>query len=421
MNRMSYRGGGGGQGGQVVIPGGPLGKARYALALGRPDEAERICRKRLEQRPDDVAARIMLSQTLLQMRQAQEAVTEARKATRAAPNNPDAQLALSAALLQTARFSVPEEARTAAERAVQLAPKLARARVQLAEVYIADKKESQAQVTADEAIKLEPRSPAGYFIKALALNATKDYNGAVQAIESAIRFDRDKQIPQAEYIRATALVEVKRYDEALTALSAAERANPLLGGAQAEALRGRIYFRQRKFRDSYQANLAAQRKGGRAGFIAPPLAALNMVFTGLFGENGQYVLLGVVMAVVVGILYLISLIPVAGQWIASSLVVVLLIVLALASVRQLSGSILPADRSQWITTLPAIIGGFIIAGGVTLFLARLIAGFFTHNPPLFTPVTVAIAGAMGAIIAAVAAWGWPQLLARYGVGRAAKA
>lgn len=417
MNRMSYRGGGG-QGAQTVIPGGPLGKARYALALGRPDEAERICRKRLEQRPDDVAARILLSQTLLQMRQAQEAVIEARKATRAAPNNPDAQLALSAALLQTARFSIPEEARTAAERAVQLAPKLARARVQLAEVYVADKKESQALVTADEAIKLEPRNPAGYFIKALAMNTMKDYAGAVAAADSAIRFDRDHQLPQAEYIRATALVEVKRYDEALTALEAAERANPLLGGAQADALRGRVYFRQRKFRDSYQANLAAQRKGGRAGIFSAPLAALNMVFTGLFGDRGQYVLLGVVIAVVVAILYLISLIPVAGQWIASGLVVVLLVVLALTSVRQLQGSILPLDRSQWVTTLPAIVAGFIIGAGVTIAVERLIQGLFTPNPPLFTPITIAIAGAVGAIVAAVAAWGWPRLLGRYG-GRAA--
>lgn len=412
MNRMSNRGG---QGAQAVIPGGPLGKARYALALGRADEAERIARKRLEQRPDDVAARILLSQALLQMRQSQEAVTEARKATRAAPINPDAQLALSAALLQTARFSVPEEARVAAERAVQLAPKLARARVQLAEVYIADKKEGQAVVTADEAIKLEPRGPAGYFIKALALNTQKDYQGAAAAAESAIRFDRDKQIPQAEYIRATALVELKRYDEALTSLAAAERGNPLLAGAQSDAMRGRIYFRQRKFRDSFDANLAAQRKAGRAAILARPLAALNMVFTGLFGDRGQYVALIVVAVIVTAILYAISLIPVAGQWMSSGLIVALLLVLALSSVRQLQGSILPANRAQWVTAIPAIVAAFIIGAGVAMAIARVIEG---AGAPLFSPLTAVIAGAVGAILAAVAAWGWPQLLARYGGSRA---
>src|SRR5262249_27794481 len=161
---------------------------------------------------NDVAARVLLSQSLLQNRQTQEATDEARKAVRAASNAPlnnvnsqlalaDAQMALAAALLQNARFSVPEEARTAAERAGQLAPKLARARVQLAEVYLADKKDSQAQITAEEAIKLEPRGSAGYFIKALALNSQKDYAAAAAAAESAIRYDRDHQLPQAEYIR----------------------------------------------------------------------------------------------------------------------------------------------------------------------------------------------------------------------------
>jgi tetratricopeptide (TPR) repeat protein len=416
-NRMSR----GGQGGQTIIPGGALGKARYALALGRPDEAERIIRKRLEQNPNDLAARVLLSQTLLQERRAPEAVTEARKAVRANPKDPDAQLALSGALLQTARFSIPEEARTAAERAVQLAPKLARARVQLAEVYIADKKENQAIATADEAIKLEPRNPAGYFIKALALNTLKDYQGAAAAADSAIRFDRDHQLPQAEYIRATSLVELKRYDEAMTALSAAERGNPLLGGPQADALRGRIYFRQRKYKDSYQAHLTAQRRNNRVGIFAAPLAGMNMVFTGLFGDRGQYIMLGVIIAIVVAILYAISLIPVAGQWISSGLVVALLLVLALTSVRQLSGSILPADRGQWVTAIPAIAAAFIIGAGVTLYVARYIEGFFTAKPQLLTPTNITIAGAVGAVLAGVAAWGYPQLLARFGGGRAAAA
>src|SRR5260221_4523071 len=52
--RMSFRGGQ--PGGTGMIPGGPLGKAKYALASGRPDEAERIVRKRLEKQTDDVPA-----------------------------------------------------------------------------------------------------------------------------------------------------------------------------------------------------------------------------------------------------------------------------------------------------------------------------------------------------------------------------
>ncbi|HEY7849836.1 MAG TPA: tetratricopeptide repeat protein, partial [Ktedonobacterales bacterium] len=153
MNRMMNRGGAGAQG---IIPGGPLGKARYAMALGRADEAERIARKRLERQPDDAAARVLLAQALLQQRQVDEAVAEARRATRDAPTNADAQMTLAAALLQKGRFRVPAEAETAAKRAVQLQPKLARARVQLAEVLTANNDNNGAILAADEAIKLEP-------------------------------------------------------------------------------------------------------------------------------------------------------------------------------------------------------------------------------------------------------------------------
>ncbi|HEY7848452.1 MAG TPA: tetratricopeptide repeat protein, partial [Ktedonobacterales bacterium] len=317
MNRMMNRGGAGAQG---IIPGGPLGKARYAMALGRSDEAERIARKRLERQPDDAAARVLLSQALLQQRQVDESVAEARRATRDAPTNADAQMTLAAALLQKGRFRVPAEAETAAKRAVQLQPKLARARVQLAEVLTANNDNNGAILAADEAIKLEPRGSSGYFIKALALMRQKDYAGTVQAADSAIRFDRDKQLPQAEYVRANALVEVKRYDDALTALASAERANPLLGGPQAQSLRGRIYFKQRKYRQSYKTNLEAQLAAGRAKWLAPPLAAMNMTALGLFGERGPYVMLVIIIIIVFAIIFGVSLIPVAGQWISAALI-----------------------------------------------------------------------------------------------------
>jgi len=416
MNRMMNRGGGGTQG---VIPGGPLGKARYAMALGRPDEAERIARKRLERQPDDAAARVLLAQALLQMRMVDESIAESRRAIRDAPTNADAQMTLSAALLQKGRFRVPAEAETAAKRAVQLQPKLARARVQLAEVLAANNDNAGALLAADEAIKLEPRGPSGYFIKALTLMRQKDYDGAVQAADSALRFDRDKQLPQAEYIRAQALLEVKRYDEALTALSAAERANPLLGGPQAQSMRGRIFFKQRKFGESYRTFLDAQRASGRGNLLAPPLAALNMTFMGLFGERGPYFLLAFFFAIVVLIIYAVSLIPVAGQWIATGLIVVGILVLAFASVRQLQGTILPPNRAQWVTTIPAIVAAFIIGMGATIAIERLIMGFFERSPALFTPTTVTIAGIIGAALAGVAAYGWPLVLARYGGSRAA--
>ena len=416
MNRMMNRGGAGAQG---IIPGGPLGKARYAMAIGRPDEAERIARKRLERSPDDAAARVLLAQALLQQRMVEDAVNEARRATRDAPTNADAHMTLSAALLQKGRFRVPPEAETAAKRAVQLQPKLARARVQLAEVLVANNDNNGAILAADEAIKLEPRGATGYFIKAMALLRLKDYAGAVQAADSAIRFDRDKQLPQAEYVRANALIEVKRYDDALSALNAAERANPLLGGAQAQSQRGRIYFKQRKYRQSYQTNLDAQLAAGRNRLLAPPLAALNMVAIGAFGERGPYVLLGLIIAVAFLIIFGVSQIPVAGEWIATALITVVMLVLAFSSVKQLQGYVLPPNRAMWVTTIPAIVAAFIIGAGLTIAIERLITGLAIHNPPLFTSTTVTIAGVVGAILAGVAAWGWPLVLGRYGGERAA--
>jgi tetratricopeptide (TPR) repeat protein len=296
---------------------------------------------------------------------------------------------------------------------VQLAPKLARARVQLAEVYLADKKGSQAQITAEEAIKLEPRGSAGYFIKALALNAQKDYAGAAAAAESAIRFDREHQLPQAEYIRATSLVELKRYDEALTAITSAEKGNPLLGGPQADSLRSRVYFRQRKYKDSYQASLVAQTKAGRNKYVAPPLAALNMVFTGLFGNNGQYVMLAVIFVVAFAILFGISRIPVAGGWIVAVLVTAIALVLGLTSVRQIAGSILP-DPAYRLLTFPAMAAGFIVGFFGALYVQYGLGHLFGGKPEFWTPTTVGTAGVVGAILLCVADWGVPKFLARFG-------
>ncbi|HEX8731437.1 MAG TPA: CDC27 family protein [Ktedonobacterales bacterium] len=418
MNRMTNRGGGGTQG---VIPGGPLGKARYAMAVGRSDEAERIARKRLERQPDDAPARVLLAQALLQQRQVDEAIAEARRATRDAPTNADAHMTLSAALLQKGRFRVPPEAETAAKRAVQLQPKLARARVQLAEVLASNNDNNGALMASDEAIKLEPRGPSGYFMKAITLMRMKDYNGAVQAAESAIRFDRDKQLPQAEYVRAQSLIEVKRYDEALTALDSAERGNPLLSGPQTQALRGRVYFRQRKFGEAYRTQLDAQTRNGRNKIIAPPLAALNMVFMGVFGERGPYALLIFMLTIIAIVIWAVSLIPVVGQWLSVALIIVGLLVMAFASLRQFQGSILPANHALWTTTLPAIVAAFLAGGVATLYIERLIMSAFTHNPPFLTPNTLTIAGIIAAAAAAAAAWGWPVLLRRYGGGSASAA
>src|SRR5258706_465334 len=197
MGRMIYRGGQG----MGTIPGGPLGKARYALSNGHADEAERIVRKRLERSPDDTSARVLLAQALLQQGQA----------------------------------------------------------------------------------------AAAHLMRALILLSDKDPEGAIQAADTALRYDRT--MAQAEFIKANALLESRRYDESLAALDSAERSNPLLlTGANAHSLRGRIYYKQRQFKKAYTQFLQTQLLNSRLRPLAPVLAGVHNVVVGQLRPHAQFAL-----------------------------------------------------------------------------------------------------------------------------------
>lgn len=408
MNRMTYRGG------QGTIPGGPLGKARFALANGRPDEAERICRKRLERSPDDTSARVLLAQALLQEQMIAEAVDQARRVTREQPTNVDAYLVLASGLLQRpgALGRVPAEAEQAARRAVTLSPKTAKTHVQLAEVLAAKREFAAARAEADEAIRLEPRLAGAHLMRAAVLLSDKDPEAAIQASDAALRYDRT--LSQAEFLKANALVDVKRYDDALSALDAATEKNPLLGGPNAIALRGRILFKKRKIRQSYATFLQVQLMSGRLKWLAPVLAALNMVFMGFFGQNAQYAWTALIIVLIMLVLFGVSAIPVVGIWIASALVLVVVGVSVFGYVRWLTGRLLPGGLGPLATTLVAIIMGgaaaFAIVGAI---IAALSANVFHMTGTWFTPVTFTIAGAVAIIVGGVVAYFWPRATARY--------
>lgn len=411
MNRMTYRGGRGEMG---TIPGGPLGKARFALGSGRPDEAERLMRKRLERYPDDVNARVLLAQALLQQQMTAEAASEARRATRQQSTNVDAQLVLSSALLQSstgplAQFSkVPPEALAAAKRAVQLQPKVAKTHVQLAEVYMAQREMASARAEIDEAIRLEPRLAGAHLMRAVILMSDKDPEGAVQESDAALRYDRT--LTQAEFIKANALLDVKRYDEALASLDTAERTNPaMFSVGNTRALRGRIYFKQRKFKQSYGQFLQAQMMSGRLKRLAPALAGMNMVLAGLFGQNASIALAVVLIVIVLAILFGLSFIPVAGNWIVAVLVLGILGVVAFGYVRQSQGGrLLPAAINEKVTTIVAIVAaglfGVVIAGVIIGLLS--INVFHFKGSSWITPFTIFIAGVVGVALAAFAAYLW---------------
>lgn len=406
---MIYRGGG--MAGQGTIPGGPLGKAKYALSIGRADEAEKICRKRLERSPDDTSARVLLAQALLAQNMSVEAAEEARRAIREQPTNVDANLILSSASLQRANLrGVPAEAESAARRAVQLAPKASKTHVQLAEVLAAKKDFKGARDEADEAIKLEPRLAGAHLIKAIVLLTDKDPQGAIQSSDNALRYDRT--LTQAEFIKANAYMDTKQYDEALSSLDTVDRnAGGMIADPQRQMLRGRIFFKQRKFKQSYGRFLYLQRMNPRFRFLAPTLAGLSMVLFGVFGTGGQYALIALFVLIVLAILFGLSFIPVVGGWIVAVIALALIGVMAFGAVKQSRGRIFPAEMSARLMTVVGAVMLFAVGMAITLWVAN---AFSKHG--WFNPFTFSLGGMIGLILSAVGIY----LLSRFG-GRTAAA
>jgi tetratricopeptide (TPR) repeat protein len=289
--------------------------------------------------------------------------------------------------------------------------------VQLAEVLAAKRNLTAARAEVEEACRLEPRLAGAHLMRALILLSDKDPLGAIQAADSALRYDRT--LAQAEYIKANALIETRQYDEALSSLETSVRQNPMLGGAQTHSMRGRIYFKQRKVKQSYGEFLVAQRLSGRAVRLAPLMAAVAMVLS-VFGTNAPFVLAGVLAAVVALILWGVSHIPVAGPWIAVALLIAIVGFFAFAGVRQIAGRVLPSDPSARATAIAAI-GFALIAGtGIVLFIERALAGAM-HQAQWFTPLTMTVAGVIGMALGGLAAYAWPRVLGRFGAAGGAKA
>ena len=60
----------------------------------------------------------------------------------------------------------------------------------------------------DKAIELEPRSPSPHLMRSIIALSDKDYDGAVQSADTAIRFGRQLapgSLAQADFIKANAL------------------------------------------------------------------------------------------------------------------------------------------------------------------------------------------------------------------------
>jgi tetratricopeptide (TPR) repeat protein len=399
MNRMVYRGGGRGE----QIAGGPLGQARYALATGNLEKAESICRKRLERNPDDVSARTLLAQTHLQQHLVEDAILEAKRATEIQPNNTDAQLVLSAALLQKSGplGRIPPEAERAARRAVQLQPKAAKTHVQLAEVLAAKRDLAGARAEAEEACRLEPRLAGAHLMRAVVLLTDKDPQGALAAADAALRIDRS--VTQAELIRANAYLELKQYDDSLKALETLDRQAPFMAGQSSEAMRGRIYFKQHKFRQSYRTFRALQAAQPRFRWLAPVTAAVSMLLVGQFGQDSQTALVVLLAILAVLILFGLHFIPVVGGWIVAVLLLGLVGFFAFGVVRQTTGRFLPGGNMRVL----GLVGPIVF--GLAVLVAALFALAAIFGRGSFGPLELLAAGTLGVIGAA----GIAYLLQRY--------
>lgn len=397
MGRMVYRGGSPGNMGG--IPGGDIGKAKFALQNGRPDEAERLCRKRLERRPDDSTTRLILAQALLQLQRTDEALAEARRVTREQPNNADAFLILSAALTQKQNARLYPEAEEAARRAVTLQPKQARGRVQLAEVLMARNNLKDARTEAEAAIQLEPRLAPAHLIRGLILLTDKDPKAAVTSLESAVRYDGS--LFAGHFALANGLVEVQRYDEALAALNRAQQLNPMMPESTFDAQRGRIFLKQRKIGPAYQEFVRARRGSGRLAFLAPVLGVLDL--SQYFGRYGPVVVL---LALLVLALLGIGFIPVVGLWIVVVLVLALLGSSFFLSLRQFNGSILPEGQQRY-PALAAMVVAAVAVFALVLYIIALVAHVRGLIPTTFFLAGIAALGAGAAV-----GYFWPRVMSR---------
>jgi tetratricopeptide (TPR) repeat protein len=224
------------------------------------------------------------------------------------------------------------------------------------------------------------------------LYSDKDPEGALEAASAALRNDRN--LTQAEFIRSNALIDLKRYDDALTALDTVDRTNPMLGANNTRALRARIHYKQRKFGQSYREFRELQSLNPRLRILAPVLAAVSMVAVGQFGQNAQFFIIGLVTVLAVLILFGLSLIPVAGPWIVTVLVLGLIGLFAFGALRQSQGAILGAAPGGRIGSL-----GIAVVAFAAIFVLVLYLGSHTVHWS-FTSTWLGVAGAAGLIFSA---------------------
>jgi cytochrome c-type biogenesis protein CcmH/NrfG len=374
------------------VGGSPVQQARLALMNNQPERAQELCRRRLEKRPDDYATRLVLAQALIQLRQPREAIIEVRRVLAVQPNNADALILLSSALLNVNQFNVPKEALTAAQRAVQLQPKVARGYVQLAQVQLVQRQYKDAEEAASEALQIDPRLGAASLVKGMALLQMKNHEGAVTNLRAALRQDRTQS--SAYIALAQALIQLKRGDEALEAIDSAQKEHAPVPEGQLVQLRAQAYRKQNKYGKAFSVILEFTQRTSRFKAIAPIIAGYTFFFS-LFGQGAIAVLIFVLLAILFGI----SKIPFAGGGLVDVILIALAGFLTWQVTRQFTGASpivrLAQGRTALFTAI-AFVVPIVLVFGIAAFIGR-----GQHHDYWFTTITFGLAGVLAFLSAGV--------------------
>ena len=155
-----------------------------AYTAGRFEEAERIARDRLSQRPEDGKVRADLGAVLARRERWEEAERELREAVRRVPEYPLARFNLGTVLAARKLYA---EAIEEYRSALSLDPELTGAHVNLGNALLRVGKGAEAEPSFRRALELDPTSPEARQGEIVALSLQGRYTRAMQRTEEGRR------------------------------------------------------------------------------------------------------------------------------------------------------------------------------------------------------------------------------------------
>jgi tetratricopeptide (TPR) repeat protein len=214
-----------------------LERARVLLRQGRPDLGEPELRKALAEEPNNAVAHGLLSVTLAERGQLQEATREAEEAVHLAPDRPFSHYALANVLFDRERLV---EAKAAIEEAIRLDPLDADYLALLANIFWAQGRWRQTLEVAEQGLALDAEHDACTNLRAMALVKLGRGVEAGLAFDAALARDPENAVTHAS--QGWALLHRGDHPTALDHFREALRIDPQLDWALeglVEALKAR--------------------------------------------------------------------------------------------------------------------------------------------------------------------------------------